>query len=160
MAQAAFCIASSAGPRPRVHTRQNAAEDLHRHLGALHVVALVDRLAERDRIAVLQGQRDAVPVGARLVLQHRPALQARGIAVLRRQHQPVRRLPQRRRGDIADAHRAMAVARAVQRDVAQALVRLAAQQLERLADTRAQVGIGDLDAVGLLQHELAQAVGA
>ena len=33
-------------------------------------------------------------------------------------------------------------------------------EFERLADARAQVGIGDLDAVGLLQHELAQPVGA
>ena len=52
------------------------------------------------------------------------------------------------------------VAGAAQRDVAQALVRLATQRFERLANPRAQVGIGDLDAVGFLQHELAQAIGA
>ncbi len=71
---------------------------------------------------------------------------------------PVRGLPQRRRGDIADAYRAVPGTGAAQRDMAHALLRFPAERVQCLSDTRTQCRIGDLDAVGILQYELPHAV--
>ncbi len=75
----------------RIDVGQDVTEDFDRNLRPLHEVAAVQRLAEGDRVAVLQGQRHGIPVAAGLILQRGPALEARGGGGAGRQHQAIRR---------------------------------------------------------------------
>ena len=62
--------------------RQDAAAGFDRHRLARHVIAFVERLAERHRVARQQGQLDtSLPGPAAEILQHRPALQPGGLGV-------------------------------------------------------------------------------
>ena len=152
----------------RVHTGQDAAHHLDRHQRADHMGLAVDVLAERDRVAGLQGHRNVRPVRRGRVLQHRPTLQA-GIRVRAApirdgwQHQAVGGLPQRRLQHHADAHSTWPVPAGAQQQVPPPAAGIAAglgqQRPERGVDAGPQRRIGDLDGVGVLQHELAQAIG-
>ena len=75
----------------------------------MNVIGGIERLAEGHRVAGQEGQLDIVPVVAAHILDHRPALQAAGVAGGVQDH-AVARLPQRRRHHVAHAHGAPAIA--------------------------------------------------
>ena len=86
-----------------IELRQDPAQDLDRHLGAIDEIGLIERLAEGHGITRGEGQLDALPVLAAQVLDHGPALQQALLAGrIGVERQPIGRLPERRADDIAD----------------------------------------------------------
>ncbi len=123
---------------------------------ARDVERLVEVHGERDRTARDQRQPDVVPVVVGRVLDDRPALKERPLLLA--QDQPVAGLPDRRRGDVCDAHPTLARPLEPERHGLLLGVVAGGQDLERLAQLGVESFVEQLDPLDLVQRERPQSL--